>query len=158
MLPNHLGWSWGISKFIENRNLAWWWLLNLVWRAPGSSLYFVHYNKYLFFFILCIWNFHYKEEKPTLTPFWFWLKQYPGWAPLLLRGPPSHHTGAAPGRRGLSLSNLHSSQGFLAEFLLLFFYVISLFYFWTPFHAISHYSQQRKNIIFTYTANWKSCC
>lgn len=75
LLPNNLGWSWGISNFIENRSLAWWWLLNLVWWAPGSSLYFVYYNKYLLFFILCIWNFHYKEEKPTLTPFWFWLKQ-----------------------------------------------------------------------------------
>lgn len=101
-------------------------------------------TKYLFFFILCIWNFALKEKKAMLVPFWFWWLTSQAVCSLLgaglLWGLPLCQAEAVPGMAfPLLLSFLSRCLGRNSTALLLYH-----LYFWTPPHAFPNYSQQRE--------------
>lgn len=146
LLPHNRVWGCGI-RFIADTSLVMsWWLLNLGWQAQGGLLYLFIMTKYLLCFILCIWNFSLKRKEAHFGPTLVLMTDVAGSPhPLgagLLRG--SYLLTFVPFQVQPFSCSLHSSQVFLAEFLLLFSYIISLFYFWAPVHAFSNYSQQRE--------------
>lgn len=109
--------------------------------GTGRFIIFAHYDKILtlFYFVYLKKEAHFGPTLVLMTdvagsPHPWVQVSWEGATPLLSRS-----------RSRYSLPLLPSFlSSFWAEFLPLFSYIISLFYFWAPVHAFSNYSQQKE--------------